>query len=265
MSGDQWARLGGGAAATYDAVLEPGMFRPWGDVLVRAGSVAIGDRVLDVATGTGVVARAAASRGARVTGLDFSHDMLERARVRPDSVGLDWVEASADAMPFDDGEFDVVLCAHGLQQFPDAPAAVAEARRVLRTGGRVAACVWAEIEGNPAMHALVRGLAARVGAEAADNRRVPFSLGDADRLLAVLERGGLDEVQVRTQTALTDFASTDSFIDAQIAATPLAATGGVDAEARALLGADVHAALGTAPGEPLTVPMTALVATGVAR
>lgn len=262
MSGDQWARLGGDAAAVYDDVLEPGMFRPWASVLVDAAAVRPGDLVLDVATGTGVVARAAAAVGADVTGLDFSADMLARAAARPDAAGVTWMEGDALGLPFADASFDAVVCAHGLQQLPDAAAAVREAVRVLRPGGRFAACVWDRIEHHPPLHALVDALERLVSLEAAENRRVPVSLGDEESLRVVAEAGGLGDIRLETVTRPTDFADVDDFTEAQLRATPLSAVGGIDDATREAVHAAVRARLGVAAGEPLRVPMGVLLLTG---
>jgi SAM-dependent methyltransferase len=118
------------------------VFAPWAARLVDAVAVAPGERVLDVASGTGVVARAAAARGATVVAADISPAMLARSAAHPDSAGISFVEAPAEAIPLPDGDFDVVLCQQGLQFFPDRGAALAELRRLLRPGGRLAVAVW---------------------------------------------------------------------------------------------------------------------------
>jgi len=105
--------------------------------VVAAGT---GTRLLDVATGPGFVAAAGAERGAIVTGLDFSAAMLAEARRRFPSIAFR--EGDAEALPFGDAEFDAVVMNYGMLHLAHPDAAMAEARRVLRPGGRYAFTVW---------------------------------------------------------------------------------------------------------------------------
>jgi SAM-dependent methyltransferase len=248
------------------------MFAPWAPVLLDAAGVHPGDQVLDVACGTGVVTRLAAERvgsTGRAVGLDSNAAMLVVARSLPPVTGaaIEWYEASALQMPLPDAAFDVVLCQQGLQQFPDARTALGEMRRVLRPSGRLAAAVWGRLEHSPGMAALVEGLGRHVGVAAANNRRAPFALGDADALGGLVEAAGFAAVAVRTLSQLAHFASARAFVSAQMSATPLSALGGVTAQAFDAVVSDVSAALdaySTADGP--AVPMEAhLVVAHVAR
>jgi demethylmenaquinone methyltransferase/2-methoxy-6-polyprenyl-1,4-benzoquinol methylase len=112
-----------------------GLDRRWrrlaADTVVRPG-----DAVLDACCGTGDLAIAAERAGGRVTGLDFSEQMLVRARGKSDSV--EWVLGDVTALPFDDASFDAVTVGFGIRNVPDLEAGLAELARVLRPGGRVA-------------------------------------------------------------------------------------------------------------------------------
>src|SRR5271163_166236 len=112
--------------------------------LVAFAKVAPGQAVLDVACGTGVVAITAARAGARVRALDLSPTLLERARenARITGVELDFVAGDAEALPYPDAAFDVVLSQFGHMFAPRPEVAVAEMMRVLRPGGRVAFSTW---------------------------------------------------------------------------------------------------------------------------
>ena len=133
----------------YERYLATAVFEPWAEVLLDVVGIAPGSRVLDIASGTGVVARAAARRAGgegHVVASDVSGPMLARAASvgsPNDSALIEYVNASADALPFEEGSFDVVLCQQGLQFFPARAAAVGEMRRVLRPGGVAGVAVWA--------------------------------------------------------------------------------------------------------------------------
>jgi demethylmenaquinone methyltransferase/2-methoxy-6-polyprenyl-1,4-benzoquinol methylase len=124
-------------APVYDAMnrlMTAGLDRRWRRE-TAAAVVRPGDRVLDVACGTGDLALAAAAAGGRVTGVDFSTRMLERARRK--SSAVEWLEADALALPFDDASFDVVTSGFGVRNFADLEAGLHELRRVLGPGGRI--------------------------------------------------------------------------------------------------------------------------------
>lgn len=110
--------------------------------MVELAAARPGVRLLDVATGTGAIARLAAARGASVVGVDASTGMLEVARTG--SPGLDLRPADACALPFADGAFDVVTCGLALSHFAERERALAEVRRVLRPAGMLVASAWAE-------------------------------------------------------------------------------------------------------------------------
>ena len=117
---------------------------PVGERLVAAAGIGSGDRVLDVAAGTGNAAVPAARLGARVTASDLTPELLEAGAARPDAQGLDidWVEADAEALPFDDASFDVVMSSIGVMFAPHHQAAADELVRVCRPGGTVALLSW---------------------------------------------------------------------------------------------------------------------------
>ena len=130
-------------ADRYQSVLVPVIFEPWADELLRRASPASGEYVLDLACGTGVVARRISSAVPKLPGLvgvDHSAEMLSVARDLAEEYDLqaEWIEADAGDLPFDKGQFDIAFCQQALQFFPDGPAALRELRRVLRPGGRIA-------------------------------------------------------------------------------------------------------------------------------
>ncbi|HEX2171006.1 MAG TPA: methyltransferase domain-containing protein, partial [Dehalococcoidia bacterium] len=164
--------------------------------LVTETSISPGDDLLDVGCGTGIVARTVRERAgpaAKIVGADLDPGVLDVARrVAPD---LAWHVASADALPFADGSFQIVLCQMALQYFPDRPAALREMRRVLRSGGRVGVGVCGPIERAPGFLAVSRGIERLLGPEAA--QLGPFALSDRETLGSLLRVAGFDRVEVR--------------------------------------------------------------------
>jgi ubiquinone/menaquinone biosynthesis C-methylase UbiE len=247
-SDTRWQRVGGSAAEVYEHQLVPGMFAPWAPVLLDVADVQSGERVIDIASGTGVVARLAAQRvgpGGRVVALDLNPAMLAvgQAAAEAEGIAIEWLEADSQAVPLPDSVFDVVLCQHGLQQFPDRPAALGEMHRLLVVGGRLAACVWSPIEHSPGMAALAEALERHVSPEAGKNRRNPFALSDADELHRLLADAGFRDIEVTTRTLPTGFPSPDALVAAQLAATPLATLGAITDDTRAAITAEVRSAL----------------------
>ncbi|MGH9172924.1 MAG: methyltransferase domain-containing protein [Vicinamibacterales bacterium] len=262
----RWQQVGGNAAELYDRQLVPAMFAPWAPLLIETADVQLGDRVIDIACGTGVVTRLAArrvGRGGRIVGLDINAAMLAVARSHPaaDGAPIEWLEANAEALPLPDASFDVVLCQHGLQQFPDRMTALREMRRVLADGGRLALSVWSRIEGSPGMAALVGALERHVSQQAADNRRAPFALDDAAEVRELLASAGFAGVKIRTLVETASFPSPEALVDAQLAATPLSTLGTLSDEVRQAIARDVRAALHMyMQNGALAVPMEAHVA-----
>lgn len=177
----------------YERWLVGPLFRPWAEMTLDEVRLSTGDRVLDIACGTGIVARVARERlrdAAYVVGVDISSDMLAVARAS--EPGIDWREGNAAALPLKAGEqFDIVVCQQGLQFFPDKSAAVAEMRRALASGGRLAVATWRSDEEIPFFRKLRRVAERRLGA-VADQR---YSFGDAVSLKALLRDAGFHDVR----------------------------------------------------------------------
>jgi ubiquinone/menaquinone biosynthesis C-methylase UbiE len=177
----------------YEQVLVGPLFQPWVAPLLEDADLTPGHRVLDIACGTGIVARMARERvgsAGTVVGVDLNPQMLAVARrVAPT---VDWREGDAGALPLRAGEeFDVVLCQQGFQFFPDRAAAVQQMRRALVQGGRVALSTWRSDEEFPVLREL-RGLAERHVGPIADRRH---SLGAPGPIEAVLREGGFRDVR----------------------------------------------------------------------
>src|SRR6478735_390970 len=168
----QW-QVAGSAPEVYERELIPAVFGPWAPILIQLADPKPGDRVIDIACGTGIVARIAAARvgpSGAVVGVDLNPGMLNVARSlenTDDAASVQWQEASADKLPFPDGSFNVAYCQLGLQFFADRPAALREMRRVLSTKGRLAVMVWCGIQESPGFERFAGILERRVSPAAA--------------------------------------------------------------------------------------------------
>lgn len=209
-------------AEFYEAAFVPAFFAQWAPILCDEADIAVGDRVLDVACGTGIVARTAADRvapGGSVTGLDLNEAMLTVARrVRPD---IDYRQADAAALPFTDASFDVVLCQMALMFFPDRPAAVREMARVTRSAGTVGILVPGELRSQAAFAPFVAMAGQHAGPEAMSLLGTYFACGDLDELTRLVGAAGLRPVGSRTVQGVYRAPSVDAFVTTEVESTPL--------------------------------------------
>ena len=241
-------------AETYDSYLVPAIYEPSSRDLIKRAQVWKGDKVLDVACGSGIVACRIASSGAAVTGLDLAADYLARARQRAQDEGVSpkWIEASAESLPFRQPDFDLVTCQQGLQYIGNRALAARELRRVTKPGGRAAVSVWTGIEQQGPFHVLDE-----IAGRATGKRYVePFAFGDAAALNKLLTEARFFAVNVETvtrQVRVPDPARFASVILANIIGEP--ASEAALAEATAALAPFVD-------GEQLVFPMTSLLAVG---
>ena len=209
------------AAEAYEEAFVPAFFSQWAPVLCDAAGVTAGQKVLDVACGTGIVARTAADLVGtpNVVGVDINEAMLTVARrVRPD---IDWRQGDAGELPFPDLAFDAVLSQMALMFFPERAAALREMGRVAAAGGTVAVLVPSALDVQPAYGTLVDMAARHAGAQARSLLSTYFACGDLDELRSLFASAGLRVMATSGHAGTARFPSVDALVATEVESTPL--------------------------------------------
>lgn len=223
--GNEWS-LAGAGPETYEKFQVPAVFEPLARLLLDRIGLEAGQSVLDVACGTGVVARKAAAivgNSGRVVGVDFNRAMLEVAakKIPPGVSNIEWQQADASDLPIRDATIDVAICQQGLQFFPDKVAALREMHRALKPDGRVWLAVWQSPEFSPVNQASNEVLGRHLGSEAAKVSRAPFSLGDPGELRSHMSAAGFRDIEIQESTITRHMAPPQISIPAQLTSIPL--------------------------------------------
>jgi len=216
-------QLSKSAAEVYEEFFVPALFADWAAPVCAAAALKPGDAVLDVACGTGVLARMASQRvgpQGRVVGLDCNAGMLEVAARGP--APIEWRLAQAEALPYGDDSFDAVVSQFGLMFFEDRVAALKEMRRVLRHGGCLAIAVWGRIEDTPGYAAMLALLQRLFGDTAANALRAPYALGDVETLHGLLRAAGWRDADIETKNGTARFPSIESWVHTDVKGWTLA-------------------------------------------
>jgi ubiquinone/menaquinone biosynthesis C-methylase UbiE len=201
------------AAEVYEEFFVPALFQEWSSQVADAAQISSGQRVLDIACGTGVLTREVVNRvgaGGSVVGLDLNEGMLVVAKRKAPEV--EWYQGHAEALPFNSNTFDAVVCQFGLMFFENRRAAIEEMMRVLRQGGHLAVAVWDSLENTPGYAAVTDLLKRLFGDKVADAMRAPFVLGDTQVLQSLFKDTGVSDVQVTTYQGTARFPSIGSWI-----------------------------------------------------
>jgi ubiquinone/menaquinone biosynthesis C-methylase UbiE len=205
------------AATAYEDLHVPALFRQWAPRVVDAAQIRMGCRVLDVACGTGVLAREAALRLGNeglVAGLDVSPGMLAVAkRLAPT---IEWREGAAESLPYEAESFDAVVSQFGMMFFQDRGTALREMMRVLAPGGRMAVAVWESLDNSEAYPREVALLERLAGQRAADALRAPFVLGDRAELNTLFEDAGVGSIEIATHRGTARFPSIRTMVEADV-------------------------------------------------
>ncbi len=226
MSSVSYQHFTGTAAENYQRDFVPAIATPVSRELLRVADLQPGERVLDVACGTGLITRLAServgSKGA-VTGVDIAPDMIDVAKnvPAPDGAKIQWRVADAAAMPIADSSVDVVLCQMGLMFMENRAAAIAEMARVLTPSGRVVINTPGQIQ--PLFATLEQAIVEHISPDLGGFVGAVFSMHDPKAVAALLREGGLREVSARVGTATFRLPKPAEFLWQYINLTPMAA------------------------------------------
>jgi ubiquinone/menaquinone biosynthesis C-methylase UbiE len=215
----------GKAPVAWELFLIPSCVDQWTENLVTRAGLRPGERVLDVACGTGLVARKALARvrwDGTVTGIDINATQLEVAREAAQFVHppIEFIEGDAQKLPFPDGSFDAVFCQHGLQYFPDRLVALREMHRVLAPNGRLTFLVWRHRDYHDVWSMLADAFDRHVGQGCGDPMRSIFQLHDGDFIRGLVKDAGFSRVKLEIKCDSARFPSVREFVRFQSSVLP---------------------------------------------
>lgn len=223
MSQDDKA-FAGAIPQVYEKLLVPLIFEPYAADLVRRIARRKPSRILEIAAGTGVLTRALALAlpRAEIIATDLNQTMLDQAIAAGTPNNVTYRAADAQALPFDDAKFEVVVCQFGVMFFPDKPKAHAEARRVLKAGGTYIFNIWDRLEDNGFAHAITEALAQAYPDDPPRFlARTPYGYIDEARIEEDLEAGGFTDAFIEKVAALSRAPNARHAAEAYCHGTPL--------------------------------------------
>ncbi|HKI79335.1 MAG TPA: class I SAM-dependent methyltransferase [Ignavibacteriaceae bacterium] len=213
---------GGNPAENYQKYFVPVIGKPIAADLISVANIKPGEKIIDIACGTGVAAFLAKEKTGKdgmVAGVDVNPGMLGVARsITPENISIDWYESPADNIPLDDNTFDVALSSLSLQFFPDKPAALKEIYRVLKPGGRLAFIVPGP---TPIFVETDETFSKHLGKEAAGFIRAVFSLNDHSEINDMIKDTGFKDVSVRSEKKDLHLPPPQDFLWQYMTSTPL--------------------------------------------
>lgn len=205
------------AAKAYENLHVPALFQQWAPRVLDAARIHPGNRVLDVACGTGVLAREALHRvGASgfVAAIDPDPGMIAVAKEL--APAIEFRAATADSLPYPQASFDAVVSQFGLMFFPDRAKALREMLRVLTPDGTIAVAVWDRLENSDAYPEEVGLLERMAGPSAADALRAPFVLGHPEELTRLFESAGFASIHITTLNGTARFPNIRTMVEADL-------------------------------------------------
>lgn len=206
-------------AEMYQQFFVPAIFGPFACTLIERAGVRHGQSILDLACGTGIIARTAApivGIDGRVTALDLRPGMLAAAKALPAPQGaaIEWVQGDATDPGLPDESFDHVICQAGLQFFPDRVRALREARRMLKQDGKLTVLVWQGIDRHSVFKAIAEAELRHLGdfGVTEEEAIMPFVLGNREALRSLLEEAGFREIEIAEESRDASFPDPDRFV-----------------------------------------------------
>ncbi len=192
-------------ANAYDTVLVPTLFDPWAEALAEQFQPWEARKVLDLASGTGIVAQKLSKLvgpDGRVTAADINPPMLAFAkdRCKDSTPAVEFVESPAAPLNLPDASFDIVVCQQGFQFFPDSKTAAEEIYRVLKANGQVVITTWCPVSECDFFGAFCEAFDLVGEIELAEMMRVPFDLLDGNDLPAIFTAAGFENIELKKQS-----------------------------------------------------------------
>ena len=261
------AGFSGSVPANYDKYLGPVLFEPY--AIDLAGRLPAGDglRVLELACGTGIVTRhlrQALGKTGTVVATDLSEPMVAYARDAVPEPGIEWQQADAQALAFDDGSFDVVVCQFGFMFLPDKVQGFSEARRVLRSGGLLLANIWCSLEENPVAGAIHQTVLRLFPADPPRFMEIPYGYDDTERIRKDLTDAGWENVQLETLRVQSLGPSASDFATGFAVGSPLShELAARDADTQAVTRALTEVLIPLGGEQPFRPALAAIVLTAV--
>ena len=226
MKKSGWQLCKGGPEA-FEKYVVPAFGGVWAQDMVKRAALRKGDRILDVACGTGIVARYAYESlgdAVHITGVDVNDVALGNAREisARNAAPIEWKQADVSMLPFSNDTFDVLLCQQGLQYFPDRSRALQESNRVLANDGRIVFSVWRPIEFSPFYFVLHQALEKYISREAASILASAYTLSDPVQLKALFEGAGFKRITIRIVIRQMRYSPLEEFVLGSFFASPFA-------------------------------------------
>jgi ubiquinone/menaquinone biosynthesis C-methylase UbiE len=224
MTTATYRNYSGSAAELYQSFFVPAIAIPVSGELLRTTKLEPGERVVDVACGTGVITRAAAERvgsTGSVTAVDLAPDMIDVAKATPAAgAPIEWHVADAAELPLADASYDVALCQMGLMFMEDRANALRELHRVVRSDGRAVISTPGRIQ--PFFEAMEQAIVDQLGPELGAFVSTVFSMSDPSELGDLLRAAGFSDVGVKEYTAALELPGPAEFLWNYINLTPMA-------------------------------------------